>query len=137
MPVRLPEPERFGAFSHLVGLSVTNVEHGYSECVLEISEKLLNTVNVVQGGVVFTVADFGMAVALHTTFDKDELPATIEIKISYLAAAASGILTCESKVIQKSGKIAFLESEVRNGGRLIAKATGTFRIYKAPKAKGN
>lgn len=131
MPVRLPQPERFGPFSHLVGVNVPRVEYGYSECVLEVSEKLLNYVRTVHGGVISTMADFGMAVALHTTFDEDELPATIEIKVSYFLAVTSGVLTCESKVIHKSGKLAFLESEITNDGRLVAKATGTFRVYKA------
>ena len=137
MSVRVPPPERFGAFSQLVGLSISRAEHGYCECVVEVSDRLLNYVKMVHGGVISTMADFGMAAALYTTFDEDELPATIEIKVSYLAFVTSGVLTCESRVLHRSGRIAFLESEITNNGRLVAKATGTYRVYKANRAEAS
>ncbi|MFQ5616679.1 MAG: PaaI family thioesterase [Anaerolineales bacterium] len=52
------------------------------------------------------------------------------MKISYLKAVLSGTLTCDTKVIHKGGRIAFPESEVSNGESLVAKATGTFAIFK-------
>ena len=134
MPVRLPQPDQYGPFSDLVGLTISRGEYGYCECVVDVSEKLLNSVNVVHGGVISTMADFGMAAALFTTFDEGELPATIETKVSYLASVTSGVLTCESRLIHRAGGIAFVESEIKNDGRLVAKGTGTYRVYRPPRA---
>jgi uncharacterized protein (TIGR00369 family) len=133
MPVRIPQPDKYGAFSDLVGLNITRGEYGYCECTVEISEKLLNPVMVVHGGVISTMVDFGMAAALFTTFDEGELPATVEIKVSYLASATSGVLICESRLIHRAGRIAFAESEIKNDGRLVAKGTGTYRVYRSRK----
>ena len=135
MPVRLPPPDRLGAFIHLLGIRFTKGDYGYCECVLEVTEKLLNYVKTLHGGVFSTLADTGMAAALYTTFEEGELPATIEIKVNYLGTVTAGVLSCQSTVIQKSGTIAFVESEIKNDGRLVAKATGTFRVYRPPAAE--
>jgi len=76
------------------------------------------------------MADTGMGGALYSDLDEDELCATIEIKIVYFTAVTSGVLTCETKLIHKSRKIAVLESEIEGDGRPIAKAIGTFSIFK-------
>jgi len=45
------------------------------------------------------------------------------------ASWASGTLVCDTTVINKGRRVAALESEVRNGERLVAKALGTFAIF--------
>jgi len=77
------------------------------------------------------MADTGMGGALYSCLEEDELGATVELKINYFAAVTSGLLTCDTKIINKGKKIAVLESEIKNEERLIAKAMGTFSIFKA------
>jgi acyl-CoA thioesterase len=132
MPKKFPlNTEGFHPFAELIGLKFTKSKKGYSECVLEINERLLNPHKVVHGGVVYSMADTGMGAALYPLLDEDELCATVEIKIAYFAAIASGILVCKTKVIHKGKRIAVLESEIESNGRLIAKAIGTYSIFKA------
>jgi acyl-CoA thioesterase len=71
-----------------------------------------------------------MGAALYSDLAEDELCATVEIKIAYFVAVTSGTLTCDTKVIHRSRRIAVLESEVKNNGRLTAKAMGTFSVSK-------
>ena len=131
MPKKFPlKSEGFNPFGELIGLDFSRCEKGYSQCVLEVDEKLLNPHKVLHGGVIYSMADTGMGGALYFSLDEDELCATIEIKIVYFTAVTSGILTCETKLIHKSKRFAFLESEIKNDGRLIAKAIGTFSIFK-------
>jgi len=47
-----------------------------------------------------------------------------------LKAITSGMLTCDTTVIKKSSKSAILESEIKSGGQLVAKALGTWVIYR-------
>lgn len=77
------------------------------------------------------MADVAMGSALYSTFKKDELAATIEIKINYLKPAQAQTLNCEAKIIQKSKNIAVLEAEIKYNDTLVAKALGTFSIFKA------
>jgi acyl-CoA thioesterase len=77
------------------------------------------------------MADTGMGGALYTHLAKDEICATLEIKIAYFAAVASGNLTCDTRLINKSKTIATLESEIENNNKMVAKALGTYSILKA------
>lgn len=131
MPKEFPlESEGFHPFAELIGLNFSRSKKGYSQCILEVNEKLLNPHNVLHGGVIYSMADTGMGMALYPYLDKDELCATIEIKIVYFIAVASGVLTCKTKLIHKGKRIAVLESEIKGDGRLIAKAMGTYSIFK-------
>jgi acyl-CoA thioesterase len=130
MPKKLPlESEGFHPFGELIGLSFSRSEKGYSKCVLEVNEKLLNPHNVLHGGVIYSMADTGMGMALYPYLDEDELCATVEIKIVYFTAVASGVVTCKTKLIHKGKRIAALESEIENDGRIVAKAMGTYSIF--------
>lgn len=114
----------------MLGLRFTRVGDGSSECTLEVNDRLMNPNRVLHGGVVYSMADTGMGAALHSLLDEGEVCATIEIKIVYLKAVTSGILTCESKVLSKEADLAVMESDVRNGSHLVARALGTFSIFK-------
>lgn len=108
----------------------TTFEQGYSQCILEVNEKLLNPHKVLHGGVIYSMADTGMGGALYSYLGEGELCATIEIDIVYFTAVTSGMLTCDTKVVHRGKKIATMESEIKNDGYLVAKAMGTFSIFK-------
>lgn len=131
MPKKFPmKSDGYNPFGELIGLNFEARQDGHSLCTLEVKEKLLNPHRVVHGGVIYSLADTGMGGALYTLMEDDESCATIEIKIVYLKPVTQGVLACETKVIQKGKRIAVLESEVENEGRMIAKAMGTFSIFK-------
>ncbi len=119
----------FNPFGQLIGLSFSGRERGWSRCVLEVTEKLLNPHGVLHGGVIYSMADTGMGAALYTDLDRNEACTTVEIKIAYFKPVTSGTLTCDSEVIHRGNRIVTLESEVKSDEQLIAKATGTFYIF--------
>lgn len=126
----------FSPFRELVGVTLTKVEDGYSHCVLGVDKKLLNPAGIVHGGAIYTLADSGMGAALYSSLDEGELFLTVEASIFYLKAVPSGTLTCESKVVHKGRRTAVTEAEIRNEGQLVAKAMGTFSIYRGKKGIG-
>jgi len=131
MPKKFPQKlEGFDPFGELIGLTFTKLENGYSQCVLEVNGKLLNPHKVLHGGVTYSMADTGMGAALYTCIDEDELCATIETKIVYFKPVTSGRLTCDTRVVHRSKRIATLESEIKDDRQLIAKALGTFSVFK-------
>jgi acyl-CoA thioesterase len=131
MPKKIPPGSGgFNPFGDLIGLNFVRCEDGHSQCVLEVDERLLNPHRVLHGGVIYSMADTGMGGALYSCMEDDELCATIEIQIIYLKAVASGRLTCDTRILHRSKRIASLESEIANNGRLVAKATGTFSIFR-------
>ncbi len=120
----------FHPFGELIGLNFTELEKGYSQCTLEVVDKLLNPYKVVHGGVLYSMADTGMGAAAYTILGKNELCATIEIKINYFKAIKAGVLTCNTKVIHQGKKLVAMDSEILNDDQMVAKALGTYSIFK-------
>jgi len=117
-------------FRDLVGVTFTKVDNGYSHCVLEVDKKLLNPAGIVHGGALYTLVDSGMGAALFSLADEGELFLTVETSVFYFKAVSSGTLTCESRVVHKGKRVAVMEAEIRNREHLVAKAVGTFSIYR-------
>ena len=122
--------EGFHPFGELIGLNFVRCEEGFTRGVLEVDEKLFNPHHVLHGGVIYTMADTGMGAAVYGCLNEDELCATVEIKIVYFAPVTSGLLRCDTKLVHRGKRFAFLESEVRNDEGLVAKATGTYSIFR-------
>ena len=121
----------FNPFGDLIGLQFVKCEGGQSRCTLEVEPRLLNPHGVVHGGVLYSMADTGMGGAMYTVMEKEELCATIEIKIVYFKAVRSGTLVCDTRIISRGRRVAALESEITSDGRLVAKASGTFSVFRA------
>jgi len=116
-------------FGDLIGLAGTRSARGRSRCHFTVRPELLNPHRALHGGVMFSVMDTNMGDALYTLLDRGESCATIEIKINYLKPVAGGKLVCATRVVQRGRRIAVLESELRQGRTVIAKAIGTFAIF--------
>jgi acyl-CoA thioesterase len=117
-------------FADLIDLRFEERRPGYSRCTLAVSEKHLNPHGVVHGAVAYALADTGMGAALFPTLSQGELCATIEIKISYFKPVASGALRCDTEIVNRGKKVASLESSVFAGELLVAKASGTYSIFR-------
>ena len=117
-------------FIGLIGLDFSKLGKGHSQCILKVTEKFFNPHKVLHGGVMYIMADTGMGAALYSDLNKDEICATVEVKIAYFKSVTSGSLTCDTKIIHKGKRIATLESEIKNDGYLVAKAIGTYSIFK-------
>lgn len=116
-----------GLIPHL-GLEIVERSEGRSLGRVTIGPQHMNPHGVVHGAVQYAIADSGMGAATYTVLREGESCATIEVKIVYLAPAREGVMECETRVVQRSRTLAVLESDVRVGEKLVAKALGTFAI---------
>ena len=117
-------------FIKLLGIEVLKNEIGYCQLSLKIKDTFLNVHQTVHGGVIYSLADVCMGVTTYSTLKTGEEAATIEIKINYLKPAYTKLLICDAKVVQKGKNIAVLEAEIKYDNVLVAKALGTFSIFK-------
>ncbi len=124
------EIRKQSAFVKLLGLSIEKLENGFCQSRLQIKEEFLNKRKIIHGGVIYSMADISMGVAVYSTLKKEEETATVEIKINYLKPANKKVLDCEAIVIQRGKQIAVIEADVKSEGIIIAKAIGTFSIIK-------
>ena len=115
-------------FYEHVGAKFESYAPGTSRCSVEIQPHHFNTAGAVHGGVLFTLADTGMGSAVFASLEKGSFCTTVEIKISYFKPVTAGTVVCDSKVVNQGRRLASVESEMRVGDLLVAKAYGTFAI---------
>ncbi|MFN8616695.1 MAG: PaaI family thioesterase [Dehalococcoidia bacterium] len=115
----------------LIGLDIYERGDGFSRSRIEIGPDHMNPHGVVHGGVLYAMADTGMGAALYSKLRDDESCATIEVKMVYMATVREGTVECETRLVNKGRRVAVLESDVKLGERLVARALGTFAIFEA------
>lgn len=106
-----------------MGCNIIEADSGHSVVTIDIEDKHLNGNNVVQGGVMFTLADFACAVAANA----DELAfVSADGAISYLNAGTGKKLIANAEVIKKGQTLVFCEAMLTDEtGKNIAKASFT------------
>jgi len=115
----------FGRDRFAAGAGIRLVEVGSGRAVarMRVRPEHLNGVDVVQGGAIFTLADFAFAVACNTA---GPVALAIDVSISFLAATSRGTLTATAVEAFRSSKLSRVEVEVRDGrGTRVALFHGT------------
>jgi len=90
--MELLKNDRFAAY---IGIELVKVEPGYAMVKMEISEKHLNGANIIQGGAIFTLADFAFAAASNAC---GHVTVGINANISYFQASTGKTLIAEAKL---------------------------------------
>ena len=111
--------DKFAAF---VGIKLVEIKTGYAKVELEISEDHLNAVNIIQGGVIFTLADFAFAVASNS---QGQVAVSINASISYFQSTKGKMLIAEAKEAFTNSKLTNYDVFVHDeNNEPIAKFTG-------------
>lgn len=126
---------RISPFLNLVGAAVEEAREGYARLSLTLEHKHTNPNMVMHGGVVTTLLDETLAIAVGVTRGMDtvrEQPHTaIEMNTSFLAAAREGDELVVEGHLLKSGRTVFFgeaEAKRKSDGALIAKGRVTFVV---------
>lgn len=117
-------------FAHYVGIELIKVESGYAVTSLKLNEKHLNGLDVVQGGVIYTLADFAFAAATNSN---GLATLGINSNITYFKTPKGKTITAQARETSSGKKICGCDVEVLDeDGTLLAKFSGTgYRINKA------
>ncbi|MHA1362434.1 MAG: PaaI family thioesterase [Candidatus Freyarchaeota archaeon] len=118
-------------FYRLLGMEVVDIKENYSRLRIPFKKELLQIQGVAHGGVVASIADAAVAIALFSLVDLNDILSTIELKVNYLAPIKSGEIVAEGRIIHKGSRIAVGEADVWNEGRLVGKALSTYMVLKS------
>ncbi len=134
-------PQSFG-IAHLLGMKIEQSQDGIGLVRIQIDERLMHPQQMVHGGVIFTLADTAMSMAVLSLIPPGTPFGTIEAKINYLLPASAGELLAEGKLIHMGGSTAVMEATVYNiiagqQQRTIAKVLGTFYIKRKKSSTNN
>jgi uncharacterized protein (TIGR00369 family) len=117
-------------FPALIGIKIDKLEYGLARLTLEHRDDLSQGLGYIHGGVITSLCDTAIGVALFTMIEDDEKILTIELKVNFIAPA-SGNIAAEGRILHKGRKTAVGEVSVNaEDGTLLAKALITYYIYK-------
>jgi len=97
---RLEQILKNDRFANLCDIHLTSIGKGEATAEMIIEEKHLNGVNIIQGGALFTLADFTFAAASNS---HGRIAVACQANMNFFKGASSGKLTASAKEIS-SGK---------------------------------
>ncbi len=116
----LVENDRFAAH---VGIELVTVGIDFAEAKMEIMPFHINGAGRVQGGALFTLADFTFAAASNAA---GILTTGINVSISYLSAPKGAVVTAQAREVSAGNRICVYDVEVFDeDGMIVAKFIGT------------
>lgn len=113
------DKEPFLTHNHMY---TADLSDGCATVVLPMCEDSLNRWGGAHGGILFSLCDVAMGMAIMTL--RQEMVVTVNATIDYLSAAAAGsTLTTVGKVDRLGGKLAFCSAEMTDEtGKVIVRA---------------
>ena len=120
-------------FMKHIQCSLTVIELGYVEAVIDLGTEHQQQIGLVHGGVTATIADVAAGFAGFTLVGEHEHTVTAEIKISYFKKAKGRRLRSVGRVVKAGRSMHFCEADVycedeQGAETLIARATTTMAV---------
>ena len=110
-------------FVQFIGITLDEMEDGKAVTSVVINKDHLNGLGIVQGGLVFTLADYAFAAASNS---RGKAAVGIRCDIIYIKPVKEGTLTAIAEEVSCTNKISNYEVKVYNDQKeLVAKFSGT------------
>lgn len=120
--------EGTGFISHIGPLWERTVDGNY-EYALLTEDKHHNRRNVVQGGVVMTIADRTCGMTARYVTGHPAM-VTVQFDTQFIDAAKIGeLMISRPRVVRATRSLIFMHTEITAADRCVATATGVFRIF--------
>ncbi|HZL46776.1 MAG TPA: PaaI family thioesterase [Opitutaceae bacterium] len=114
------------------GIELVSLAPGHAVTRLKVQPWHLNAVGIVQGGAIFTLADYAFAVASNS---HGTVAVGINVGITYIKSATAGTLTAEAQEVALNPKLASYTVNVTDDAHsLIAIFQGL--VYRKQQAIG-
>ena len=97
-------------FARSIGVQVIEALPERAVCKLDINENHLNGLGLVNGGVLFTIADYAMAVAANANGSST---VTLNSSIDFIKSASSGTIVAVATPVKTGRTISRYRVEVR------------------------
>ena len=120
-------------FWRYLGVQVDDAGEGWVRLRVPVRDGLRNAAGApVHGGVLSALVDMAVGGALGTTHDNAAGgvgQATLDLNVSFLAAAGDGDIVAEGRLLRRGRSVAFGEARITDGaGKLIAVGRATYML---------
>ena len=118
-----------GGFWELLGLTIEAADTEQAVLRMDVPEALMSPFGAVLGGVVATLFDTALAIAVARRVTPEHRIATHNLNVTYVAFSRERTLRCRATVVSLRRSVAVAEGDVTTvDGAVIAKALGTFGV---------
>jgi acyl-CoA thioesterase len=109
-------------FAERNNIELLTISPGHATARMTLHPHHLNGIGTVQGGAIFTLADYAFAAASNS---HGTVAVALNVSITFLKPAFTGTLTAEAHEVDKSFKVGLYSVEVKDDqGQLIAHFQG-------------
>jgi len=118
-------------FCNASGMRITTVREGYAEAVLDVEKRHFNGIGTVQGGALFTLADFVCAAGINSFgFQAASLSASVNFLRPGIGMQR---LTAKAELVRKGRTTAVFDVDVFDeNGKMLLHSTMTGFITEKP-----
>ena len=127
--VKNPMDETKTGFMQNIGdLSFKKIDKTSFEYSIKILKDFLNTGGIAHGGFIATIADTGMGNAAHISAGNKRC-VTINLDIKFISAGKlNEKLVGKVKILKRTKTLVFISSEIFASEKIVATASGTWKI---------
>jgi len=115
-------------FAGRLGVQDESGDDGSARLELDAGEEHLNPAGAVHGGVLATLVDTAMGLAVRSATGEDDVPATSQLTVTYLTAAKPGRLVVTADVRKQGEHLTVCDADVEQNGKTLVHAVATFAV---------
>ena len=114
-------------FAKLLGIEVESVEPGHAVLTMNVRDEHMRNDAIAHGGVVATLIDSAMAIAIMALLEENERTVTVDLTIHYLRPVTEGVAKASARVVRAGRKVVTVSAELFDrDGKLAATAISTY-----------
>lgn len=116
-------------FYRWAGVELIDASPGHVEIAFEAGPQHLNLQGLVHGGLLATLADTAMGLAVRTVLQPGRRHVTVQLGVEFLSPGRPGTILAHGRSVKVGSQIGFAEADVVDpAGRVLAKARSTLSV---------
>ena len=125
----LRERLQASAFYEWAGIELVDASPGQVELAFEAGPQHINLQGLVHGGMLATLADTAMGLAVRTTLEDGRRHVTVQMGIEFLSPGRPGRIVARGRSVKIGRQLGFAEADIVDArGRLLALARSTLSV---------
>lgn len=114
-------------FDEFLGFIYKRMSPKSIKVTLPIKDLFLNSVGVVHGGIISSLADVAMSNTIQSDRSGQQIVVTVDLKVTFLKGAKGKSLVADAEVIKAGKTLTHIDCLIYDDtGTLVAKANGIF-----------
>ena len=116
-------------FYRWAGVELIGAAPGQVEIAFEAGPHHLNLQGLVHGGLLATLADTAMGLAVRTVLQPGRRHVTVQLGVEFLSPGRLGTIVARGRSVKIGSQLGFAEADVMDAkGRVLAKAHSTISV---------